>query len=57
MSAAEKVKAKAEQILGKAVRKGAHAGGDDTTAAKGGALETRGHAREKKEKGKDAFKR
>ncbi|MDH6228418.1 MULTISPECIES: hypothetical protein [Streptomyces] len=57
MSAGEKAKAKGEQIAGKAVRKGAHATGDDTTAAKGGALEARGHAREKKEKGKDAFKR
>jgi uncharacterized protein YjbJ (UPF0337 family) len=57
MSAGEKAKAKGEQVVGKAVRKGAHAAGDDTTAAKGGALEARGHGREKKEKGKDAFKR
>ncbi|WP_199814699.1 hypothetical protein [Streptomyces sp. NRRL WC-3549] len=57
MSAGEKAKAKAEQVVGKAVRKAAHAVGDDTTAAKGGALESRGHARDGKEKGKDAFKR
>jgi uncharacterized protein YjbJ (UPF0337 family) len=57
MSAEEKAKAKGEQIVGKAVRKSAHAAGDDKTAAKGGALEGRGHARGTKEKGKDAFKR
>ena len=40
MSAGEKSKAKNyEQIVGKAVRKVAHAVGDDTTAAKGAALE------------------
>ncbi|MEU6157884.1 hypothetical protein [Streptomyces sp. NPDC047130] len=57
MSAGEKAKAKAEQIAGKLIRKAAHSAGDDTTAAKGGALEGRGHARGTKEKGKDAFKR
>jgi len=57
MSAGEKTKAKAEQIAGKAVRKAAHAAGDDKTAAKGAALETRGKGRGAKEKSKDAFKR
>ncbi|MBC9718958.1 hypothetical protein H9Y04_41170 [Streptomyces sp. TRM66268-LWL] len=56
MSAGEKAKAKAEQIAGKVVKKGAHMLGDDKTAAKGAALETRGKARGGKEKGKDAFK-
>ncbi|MFC8277451.1 hypothetical protein ACFUJR_33930 [Streptomyces sp. NPDC057271] len=57
MSAKEKGKAKAEQVVGKAVRKAANASGDRTTAAKGAALESRGKARESKEKGKDIFKR
>ncbi|WP_435972942.1 hypothetical protein [Streptomyces sp. Qhu_M48] len=57
MSAKEKAKAKAEQLAGKALRKVAHARGDETTAAKGAALESRGKARETKEKGKDVFKR
>jgi uncharacterized protein YjbJ (UPF0337 family) len=57
MSAGEKSKAKTEQIVGKAVRKVAHALGDDTTAAKGAALEARGKGRDTKEKSKDAFKR
>ncbi|MEU6933387.1 hypothetical protein [Streptomyces sp. NPDC046385] len=57
MSAKEKAKAKAEQLAGKALRKAAHARGDEKTAAKGAALEARGKARETKEKGKDVFKR
>ncbi|WP_369142993.1 hypothetical protein [Streptomyces sp. R44] len=57
MSAKEKAKAKIEQITGKAVRRTAHATGDDTTAAKGAALQARGRARQTKEKGKDVFKR
>lgn len=56
MSAGEKTKAKTEQIVGKAVRKVAHAVGNDTTAAKGAALEARGKGRETKEKSKDTFK-
>ncbi|MFE5484408.1 hypothetical protein [Streptomyces sp. NPDC056527] len=56
MSASEKAKAKAEQVAGKAVRKTAGARGDKTTAAKGAALESRGKAREAKEKAKDIFK-
>ncbi|CAM5471937.1 hypothetical protein GCM10010329_30980 [Streptomyces spiroverticillatus] len=57
MSAGEKAKAKTEQVVGKAVKKTAHAVGQDTTAAKGAALEARGEARETKEKTKDTFKR
>ncbi|MDX3537266.1 hypothetical protein PV721_23395 [Streptomyces sp. MB09-01] len=56
MSASEKIKAKAEQVIGKAVRKAAHALGNETTAAKGAALEARGKGRHMKEKGKDVFK-
>ncbi|MEU6987877.1 hypothetical protein ABZ946_31355 [Streptomyces sp. NPDC046324] len=57
MSAKEKAKAKAEQMLGKAMRKTSRVHGDKATTAKGTALESRGKAREAKEKGKDAFKR
>ncbi|MFI8823797.1 hypothetical protein [Streptomyces sp. NPDC053431] len=56
MSASEKLKASAEQVMGKAVRKTAHALGNEKTALKGAALEARGKARRLKEKGKDAFK-
>ncbi|MFD0068328.1 hypothetical protein ACFRAI_44290 [Streptomyces sp. NPDC056637] len=56
MSAAEKAKAKAEQVVGKTMRKAAHAVHKDTLAAKGAALEARGHMRGKKEKAKDTFK-
>jgi uncharacterized protein YjbJ (UPF0337 family) len=57
MSAGEKAKAKAEQVVGMAVRKAAHAMGKETTAAKGAALETRGKARDSKEKSKHGFRR
>ncbi|MFH8370445.1 hypothetical protein [Streptomyces sp. NPDC018031] len=57
MSAGEKAKATGEQLLGKVVRKAAHAMNHETTAAKGAALETRGKARAAKEKSKDGFKR
>ncbi|WP_329286661.1 hypothetical protein [Streptomyces sp. NBC_00691] len=57
MSAKEKAKAKAEQIVGKAVQKTAHVRGKRTTEAKGAALRLRGKARERKEKAKDFFKR
>ncbi|MFI9155470.1 hypothetical protein [Streptomyces sp. NPDC053367] len=53
MSAGEKAKATTEQVVGKAVRKMAHAMGNDTTAAKGAALEARGKARAAKEGTKD----
>ncbi|BAC68667.1 MULTISPECIES: hypothetical protein [Streptomyces] len=56
MSAGEKAKAKAEQVVGKAVRKAAHAMGQETTAAKGAALEARGKARDTKERAKGSFR-
>ncbi|MFE5484423.1 hypothetical protein [Streptomyces sp. NPDC056527] len=55
MSTGEKLKATAEQVVGRAVKKAAHAMGNETTAAKGAALESRGKARQVKEKGKDAL--
>ncbi|MBL1083684.1 hypothetical protein JK359_17205 [Streptomyces actinomycinicus] len=56
MSAGQKAKAMAEQVVGQAVRKVAHAAGKDTTAAKGAALEARGKARAVKERSKDRLK-
>ncbi|MFF4550520.1 hypothetical protein [Streptomyces sp. NPDC001435] len=56
MSAGEKVKAKAEEVVGKTVRKAAHAVHKDTLAAKGAALEARGKMRGEKERTKDSFK-
>lgn len=56
MSAGEKAKATAEQMVGKAVRKVAHAVGNRMTEAKGAALQARGKARAAKERSKDAFK-
>ncbi|MER6675122.1 hypothetical protein [Streptomyces sp. NPDC000983] len=56
MSGAEKAKAKAEQVVGKAVRKAAHAVHKEQLAAKGAALETRGRLRGEKERAKDVFK-
>ncbi|MEU9647074.1 hypothetical protein [Streptomyces sp. NPDC048188] len=56
MSAGQKAKAKTEKIVGKAVGKTAHAVGDDTTAAKGAALQARGEARDAKEKSKGKLK-
>ncbi|MEV4941527.1 hypothetical protein [Streptomyces zaomyceticus] len=55
MSAMEKAKAKAEQMIGKAVQKTAHVCGKKSTEAKGAALGLRGKARARKEKVKDAF--
>lgn len=52
MSAKEKLKARAEQIVGRLVRTVAHAMGHRTTAAKGAALQARGKARALKEKAK-----
>ncbi|MFA3837837.1 hypothetical protein ACFRU3_38605 [Streptomyces sp. NPDC056910] len=57
MSAGEKAKAKAEQVVGKTVRKAAHAVHKDALAAKGAALEARGKMRGAKEGTKDSFKR
>ncbi|GAA3122878.1 hypothetical protein [Streptomyces echinatus] len=56
MSSGERAKAKAEQVLGKTVRKAAHAVHKETLAAKGAALETRGRMRAAKERTKDSFK-
>ena len=55
MSGTEKARARMEQIAGKAVRKSAHALGKEGLAAKGAALETRGKAREVKERAKDGL--
>ncbi|MEU7062650.1 hypothetical protein [Streptomyces sp. NPDC046161] len=52
MSASEKMKATAEQMIGRIVRKTAHAVGNRTTEAKGAALEARGKARQVKERAK-----
>ncbi|MGW1068071.1 hypothetical protein ACWD4F_26530 [Streptomyces aureus] len=57
MSAGQRAKAKAEQVVGKTVRKAAHAMHKETLAAKGAALETRGRLRGAKERAKDTFKR
>ncbi|MEU4096317.1 hypothetical protein [Streptomyces sp. NPDC026673] len=56
MSAGEKAKAKAEQVVGKIVRKGAHAVHKNTLEAKGAALEARGRMRGAKESTKDVIK-
>lgn len=56
MSAGEKAKATAEQMVGKAVRTVAHAVGNRMTEAKGAALQARGRARAAKERSKDALK-
>ncbi|MGW5279368.1 hypothetical protein ACWERI_07900 [Streptomyces collinus] len=57
MSAGERAKAKAEQIVGKTVRTAAHAMHKETLAAKGAALEARGKMRGTKEQAKGSFKR
>lgn len=57
MNAGEKAKAKAEQVVGKTVRKAAHAVHKNTLEAKGAALEARGMMRGAKERTKDPFKR
>lgn len=56
MSTGEKVKAQAEQVVGKIVRKGAHAMHKETLASKGAALEARGRMRGTKERTKDTFR-
>ena len=56
MSAVEKTKAKMEQVVGKSVRKAAHAMHKEKLAAKGAALESRGKMRGAKERTKDVFK-
>ncbi|MGW7421028.1 hypothetical protein ACWGJB_13325 [Streptomyces sp. NPDC054813] len=57
MSVGEKTKAKAEQVVGKTVRKAAHAVHKEGLAAKGAALEARGRMRGAKERTKESFKR
>ncbi|MGC4980669.1 hypothetical protein OG410_15240 [Streptomyces sp. NBC_00659] len=57
MSAGERAKAKAEQVVGRTVRKAAHALHKETLAAKGAALETRGRMRGTKEQAKGTFDR
>ncbi|MFE5028743.1 hypothetical protein ACFRAO_37025 [Streptomyces sp. NPDC056656] len=57
MTAIGRTKAKAEQVIGKTVRKAAHAAHKETLAAKGAALEARGMMRGAKERSKDPFKR
>ncbi|MGW4561050.1 hypothetical protein ACWEN3_01175 [Streptomyces sp. NPDC004561] len=56
MSAGERAKAMAEQIVGKTVRKTAHAVHKETLASKGAALEARGKMRATKEQTKGSFK-
>jgi uncharacterized protein YjbJ (UPF0337 family) len=56
MSAGERAKAKAEQVVGKTVRKAAHAVHKETLAAKGAALEARGMMRGAKERTKGSLK-
>ncbi len=51
------MKAAAEQVVGRTMKKTAHVMGNKTKQAKGAALEARGKARRLKEKGKDKFKR
>ncbi|WP_329192189.1 MULTISPECIES: hypothetical protein [unclassified Streptomyces] len=53
MSASEKMKAAAEQVIGRIVQKTAHTIGNRTTEAKGAALVARGKARHVKERAKD----
>ncbi|WP_328881824.1 hypothetical protein [Streptomyces sp. NBC_00299] len=55
MSAGERAKAKAEQLVGKTVRKAAHTVHKETLAAKGAALEARGKLRGGKERTKGSF--
>lgn len=53
MTKREKAKAQMEVAEGKAIRKSAHAVGQEKLAAKGGALEARGKARRLKGQAKD----
>ncbi|MFE7774006.1 CsbD family protein [Streptomyces sp. NPDC057445] len=56
MSASEKAKAKAEQGKGKLKEAVGRATGNERVTAEGRAEQTKGDARQAKEKGKDAFK-
>ncbi|MBB4986777.1 MULTISPECIES: hypothetical protein [Streptomyces] len=53
MSTWERTKGQMEEVAGSAIRKSAHALGNEKLAAKGGALQMRGKARRLKEKGKE----
>ncbi|MFG3042229.1 hypothetical protein ACGFYZ_35570 [Streptomyces sp. NPDC048330] len=53
MTTWEKTKGHMEEVAGSAIRKSAHAVGNEKLAAKGGALQMRGKARRLKEEGKD----
>lgn len=53
MTASEKVRAKAEQAVGKAAQAAGRATGNKTLIAKGHAAEAAGRAREAKESAKD----
>ncbi|MFC9593857.1 hypothetical protein ACFTUC_29225 [Streptomyces sp. NPDC056944] len=55
MSTWEKTKGQMEEVAGSAIRKSAHAMGNEKLAAKGGALQMRRKARRLKEKGKDTL--
>ncbi|WP_405552514.1 hypothetical protein [Streptomyces sp. NBC_01171] len=56
MSAGERAKAKAEQVVGKTVRQAAHAMHKGTLEAKGAALEARGMMRGAKERSRGSLK-
>ncbi|MCX4658416.1 CsbD family protein [Streptomyces uncialis] len=56
MAKDEKARAKGQQVKGKIQKEAGRAVGNDRLAAKGGAKETEGQAREAKEKAKDVFK-
>ncbi|WP_431945247.1 hypothetical protein [Actinacidiphila sp. bgisy167] len=56
MSTGEKAKAKMEQVVGRTVRKAAHAMHKEKLAAKGAALESRGRMRGGKERAKGLLK-
>ncbi|MFF4440585.1 MULTISPECIES: CsbD family protein [unclassified Streptomyces] len=53
MTASEKVRAKAEQAVGKSAQAAGRATGNETLIAKGHAAEAAGRAREAKESAKD----
>ncbi|WP_078992559.1 CsbD family protein [Streptomyces sp. MMG1121] len=56
MAAGEKGKAKAEQVEGKVKKAAGQAAGNERMTVEGQAEKSKGHARQAKEKAKDAFK-
>ncbi|MEV5126238.1 CsbD family protein [Streptomyces decoyicus] len=56
MSASEKIKAIAEQTIGKVKKEAGRAVGNESATAEGSAKESKGDLRGAKEKVKDAFK-